>query len=70
MATLLLILIYIAFVGLGIPDSLFGTAWPAIYPEFGLPVSAAGGVSLMVSGCTVASSLVSAMSVRPLTSTA
>lgn len=66
MATLLLILIYIAFVGLGIPDSLFGTAWPAIYPEFGLPVSAAGGVALLVSGCTVASSLVSARVIHRL----
>ena len=34
MATVLLIIIYIAFIGLGIPDSLFGTAWPAIYMEF------------------------------------
>ena len=37
MATVLLIIIYIAFIGLGIPDSLFGTAWPAIYSDFGLP---------------------------------
>lgn len=29
MAILLLLVIYIAFIGLGIPDSLFGTAWPA-----------------------------------------
>ena len=36
MATLLLIVIYIAFIGLGIPDSLFGAAWPAIYTELGL----------------------------------
>ena len=34
MTTLLLLVIYIAFIGLGIPDSLFGTAWPAIYTEF------------------------------------
>ena len=38
MATLLLFVIYIAFIGLGVPDSLFGTVWPAIYPEFDLPV--------------------------------
>ena len=37
--TILLIVIYIAFIGLGIPDSLFGTAWPAIYMELGLPFS-------------------------------
>lgn len=36
MATLLLVVIYISFIGLGIPDSLFGAAWPAIYGEFSL----------------------------------
>ena len=36
MATLLLIVIYIAFIGLGVPDSLFGTAWPAIYTDLNL----------------------------------
>lgn len=60
MATLLLIIIYLAFIGLGIPDSLFGTAWPAIYQEFGLPISAASCVTLLISGCTVAASLMSA----------
>ena len=60
MATLLLIVIYIAFIGLGIPDSLFGTAWPAIYPELGLPVSAASCVTLLISGGTIVSSFFSA----------
>ncbi|MNO39481.1 putative transporter [compost metagenome] len=60
MATLLLIIIYIAFISLGIPDSLFGTAWPAINQEFRLPVSAAGYVTFTISGCTIISSLVSA----------
>lgn len=60
MATLLLMIIYIAFISLGIPDSLFGTAWPAINQEFGLPVSAAGYVTFTISGCTIISSLVSA----------
>lgn len=60
MATLLLIVIFLAFIGLGIPDSLFGAAWPAIYPEFGVPVSLASSVTLLTFGCTVISSLVSA----------
>lgn len=60
MATVLLVVIFIDFIGLGVPDSLFGTAWPAIYPEFGLPVSAANLVTLLISGCTVLSSLLSA----------
>ena len=39
MATLLLMVIYMAFIGLGLPDSLFGAAWPAIYGEYELPLS-------------------------------
>ena len=56
MVTILLIVIYIAFIGLGIPDSLFGTAWPAIYTEYGLPISL-GGVITMVTfiGTTISS---------------
>ncbi|WP_294351175.1 MFS transporter [uncultured Clostridium sp.] len=60
MATILLIIIYIAFIGLGIPDSLFGTAWPAIYREFDLPISAANYVNLLTTTGTVISSLFSA----------
>ena len=59
-ATILLVVIYLAFIGLGIPDSLFGTAWPAIYQEFSVPVSYANFVSLLISGGTVAASLLSA----------
>ena len=66
MATLLLFVIYIAFIGLGVPDSLFGTVWPAIYPEFDLPVSAASVVTLLISGCTVVSSLLSARIINRL----
>lgn len=60
MATILLIVIYIAFIGLGIPDSLFGAAWPAIYQEFAIPMSYASFVTILISGGTVISSLVSA----------
>lgn len=60
MSTLLLIIIYITFIGLGIPDSLFGTAWPAIYTDFELPVSWANFVTLTISGGTIVSSLLSA----------
>lgn len=56
---ILLIVIYIAFIGLGIPDSLFGSAWPAIYAELELPVSYVSIVTMMVSGCTVVSSILS-----------
>ena len=58
MSTLLLVVIYIAFVGLGIPDSLFGAAWPAIYHDFALPVSWGSFVTMIVSCGTVLSSLI------------
>ncbi len=60
MASILLVVIYLTFIGLGIPDSLFGTAWPAIYGEFRLPVSYANFVTVLISGGTVISSLMSA----------
>ena len=59
MTILLLVIIYIAFIGLGIPDSLIGSAWPAIYPELSVPVDAVSGITLLVSGCTVLSSIFS-----------
>lgn len=64
MATILLVIIYIAYIGLGIPDSLFGAAWPAIYREFQLPISYAGFVTSLVSGGTILSSLVSARIIK------
>ena len=57
MATLLLIFIYIFYIGLGIPDSLLGAAWPAIYPDFHIPVSYASYISAVISIGTVISSL-------------
>ena len=60
MSTILLIIIYICFIGLGVPDSLLGTAWPAIYVEFHTPISYVSFVSVTISGGTVLSSLLSA----------
>ena len=59
MATALLIIIYIAFIGLGIPDSLFGTAWPAIYSELELPIAFGSFVTILISCGTVLSSVIS-----------
>lgn len=64
MATLLLVIIFIDFIGLGIPDSLFGPAWPAIYEEMGLPVSLGSMVSLINTAGTVISSLMSARLIK------
>ena len=59
MATLLLIIIYLAFISLGLPDSLFGTAWPAIYPEFSLPFSMGSIFTVIMTCGTITSSLFS-----------
>jgi len=60
MATLLLMVIYMAFIGLGLPDSLFGAAWPAIYTEYGLPFSFGSFVTVLSFFGTTISSLCSA----------
>lgn len=66
MATLLLVIIYIAFISLGLPDSLLGTAWPAAYRELGVSVSMAGVLSAVISCGTIISSLFSSRVVRRL----
>lgn len=55
----LLIVIYIAFIGLGVPDSLIGSAWPAIYPDLKIPEYAVSLITFTISGCTVLSSIFS-----------
>lgn len=59
MATILLVFIYIFYIGLGVPDSLLGAAWPAIYSELSVPVSYASFISSIISCGTVFSSLFS-----------
>lgn len=56
MTTILLVFIFIIFIGLGLPDSLLGSAWPAIYPDLGLPVSFANFITVIVSLGTVTAS--------------
>ena len=56
----LLVIIYIAFIGLGLPDSLFGTAWPAIYADLQLPFSYGSFVTTLVFFGTMISSMFSA----------
>lgn len=59
MATILLIVIYFGFISLGLPDSLFGTAWPAIYTELGLPFSIGSIVTTLITCGTITSSILS-----------
>ena len=57
MVHLLLAVIYLAFMSLGLPDSLLGSAWPSMHVEFGVPVSYAGVISMIIALGTVVSSL-------------
>lgn len=57
MFQLLLVIIYLAFISLGLPDSLLGSAWPTMYQEFSVPVSYAGGISMIIAVGTIISSL-------------
>ena len=59
MMTFLLIMIYLAFISLGLPDSLLGAAWPSMRLTLNAPLSAAGPISMIVSGGTIVSSLLS-----------
>ena len=57
---LLLVVIYLAFISLGLPDSLLGPAWPTMYIDLAVPIHFAGIISMIVAGGTVISSLFSA----------
>ena len=57
MVHLLLLIIYLSFVSLGLPDALLGAAWPTMSGELSVPLSYAGGISMIISIHTVVSSL-------------
>ena len=54
---LLLAVVYLSFVSLGLPDSLLGAAWPAMYGELHASLAGAGVISMVIAGGTIFSSL-------------
>lgn len=66
MASLLLAVIYLTFISLGLPDSLLGTAWPVMHVDLGAPVAAQSAISIIISCCTIVSSLCTARLVHRL----
>lgn len=66
MFQLLLVIIYISFISLGLPDALLGGAWPMMYRQFHVPVSYAGIISMIISVGTIISSLQSDRLTRKL----
>ena len=63
---LLLAIIYLGYICLGLPDSLFGPAWPVIHTDFGIPVSYAGFITVTVYGTTIFSGLMADRVTRKL----
>ncbi len=59
MYSLLLAIIYLAFISLGLPDALLGSGWPTMHVDFNVPISYMGIITMLISGCTIISSLMS-----------
>ena len=59
MTILLLVVIYLAFISLGLPDALIGVGWPLMHQEFSAPVSMVGRIFMTIAGGTILSSLLS-----------
>ena len=66
MAHLFLAVIYLAFIALGLPDSLLGNGWPVMHQDFGVPLSYAGIVSVIIALGTIVASLISEKVTRRL----
>jgi len=63
---ILLIIIYLSFISLGLPDSLLGSAWPSMYGGLSVPLHYAGYISMIIAGGTVVSSIFSERIIRRL----
>ena len=66
MFSFLIVIIYIAFISLGLPDSITGSAWPVMHGELGVPLSYVGIVTMIIAGCTIISGLTSDWLTRKL----
>jgi len=66
MISLLLAIIYLAFISLGLPDSLLGSGWPVMYKELDTSISYAGIISMIIAGGTILSSLLSDRLIRKM----
>lgn len=66
MEALILVIIYVAFIAVGIPDSLTGAAWPAIYPELGVPEWCSFIVPTLIYGSVVVASILSVKALQKL----
>ncbi|MFT4145814.1 MAG: MFS transporter [Mobilitalea sp.] len=66
MTTLFLIIIYLSFISLGLPDSMLGSAWPVMWSDIGASFGSAGIISMTIAGGTIVSSLMSGRVIQKL----
>ena len=66
MVSLLLAVIYVAFISLGLPDALLGSGWPSMYQQLNVPISYAGIINMIIAGGTIVSSFFSDKMTRKL----
>ena len=66
MISLLLAIIYLAFISLGLPDSLLGSGWPVMYKEIDASISYAGIITMIIAGGTIVASLLSDRLIRKM----
>jgi fucose permease len=64
MVSILLAIICVAFISLGLPDAILGSAWPSMYRELNVSISFAGVISMIIAGGTIVSSLFSVKLIR------
>ncbi|MGG3570877.1 MFS transporter [Bacillus gobiensis] len=64
MAVFFLIIIYLAFISLGLPDSLLGAAWPVMHMDYGESLETAGLLYMVIAGGTIVSSLISGILIK------
>ncbi|HHX61016.1 MAG TPA: MFS transporter [Epulopiscium sp.] len=62
--TILLLIIYIAFISLGLPDALLGSSWTMMHKELGVSIEFAGIFAFIISGGTIISSLLASRIIR------
>lgn len=60
----ILVIIYVVFISLGLPDSLFGVAWPVVHKEFMVAESFASIYSIITGVCTGGISLIAGKLIR------
>lgn len=60
----ILAVIYVVFISLGLPDSLFGVAWPVVHKDFLVPESFAAVYSIITGVCTGGISLIAGKLIR------